>query len=978
MAEHVQSMCRWAEELRERKRGATPTDAFFEPHVRPRGRSPPPRARPDRKDIGIAPPHLSNRRPDYCGFARDDPLYFSYIATRTAKAMARDAQRAGRAARRAAAAAYVAAAEARLAGEDENAGPLRLRGGAGKLEGTALDSQSGSESGSEGRPTAPAVEPRDPLGLPLIAISNSNALAPFGSGGPRLDRLRARVLEHGPPPPYNFAAHEASFRGGQFKLHAEAWRALLRSVSSSLPQRVNLILSKGLQFALRDAARFDPREPWDRSQAITPDDVPAFEEEPRPSCFQSPEHEIFVSAEIRKMEAMGAVKRLLPGARPRHVSALHVVGKKGADKFRLCLDATRINQYIHLRTFRYQTLDQVLELLRRFPNCWFVSYDMRKGYYHVALGLKTACILAFKWTMDRATAYYVYEALPFGVAVACYVFTKIMRTFAKYWFALASIILCTFIDDGLFLCESEEEAILVSQHLQHVAARLGITFSDKSDFVPSQQRVYLGLGLDAAAGVCYLPEKKRTKILAVLQPLRGASEAPAVELQRIAGSLNAARLAFVGAALVARPLTAAIAQASAAGGDPQAVVPLGPLQQRVISWLLDYLPVAPPAPIWRPSRSFRLYTDASGWGYCAALDIEPTSEPLSLAHREFRSVFGRWDPEIANEDNCWRELRAVVIAANSLFRYLPPGSHVVARVDNNSAVAAALKGSVVDGMMDLALRLFAACVERRVTIETVHIRGTDNGIADAGSRERAPSLNSGLLRRLSALQSPRSSRRGPGLPHVHVWDAHGPPFVGDLPSGGAIVTVDWRLRPRFLNWLVEHDRSRAQSCVWLIQRPSSVGAPEWLPLLDAARARGWFLSPLPQDWHPRHLFYSSKANGSVGLGRSPWPLWVCAPLPSPSLIAALAAQEPRTSAGNALRPSPSPPRSAWLQPRAQSLPSDSLSDSRSPAASDPLTSAAPGQSPPLPLPLSPNPWAPAGRPLSPNPRPGASKRARRV
>eukprot|EP00741_Cyanophora_paradoxa_P007995 tig00001234_g7734.t1 len=273
------------------------------------------------------------------------------------------------------------------------------------------------------------------------------------------------------------------------------------------------------------------------------------------------------------MVALGAVRRVGPDEpKPPLVSSLHTVDKKGADKFRLCLDAKRVNRYIHLRSFRYQTLDQVIELLRRYPNCWLVSYDLRKGYYHIALCMLTACILAFKWTIGGVTHYYVYQALPFGVAAACYIFTKVMRAFAKYWLVLAGVLLCTYIDDGLFICETLEEAILVSLHLQYLGVLLGLTFSDKTRFTPSQDREHLGLVLDTARGRCYLPEKKLRKLLAVLELLRGATAAPAVELQRIAGSLNAARHAFVGAALVSRPLTAAVAQADAAGARGQLAI----------------------------------------------------------------------------------------------------------------------------------------------------------------------------------------------------------------------------------------------------------------------------------------------------------------------------------------------------------------------------------------------------------------------
>eukprot|EP00741_Cyanophora_paradoxa_P023933 tig00021687_g23115.t1 len=755
----------------------------------------------------------------------------------------------------------------------------------------------------------------------LVALSSSNALAPPGTGGMHLERLRALVREHGAPPPYDFKLHEAAFKAGQLRKFAPAWVRQFRKVGAVLPRYVHLVLARGARFALHDAERHDPRDAWDPKQAISPAQIPPFEEDPRPSCYQTPAHTAFIDGEVegpgKGMVAMGVVRRMAPDEPPPlHVSPLHTVDKKGADKFRLCLDAKRINRYIHLRAFRYQTLDQVIELLRRHPGCWFVSYDMRKGYYHIALCLLTAGILAFKWTFEGVTRYYTYEALPFGVAAACYIFTKVMRAFAKYWLALG-IILCIYLDDGLFICGSYEEAILVSMHLRHLGVLLGITFSDKSDFEPSQDRVHLGLGLDTGTGngYCFLPKKKIEKLLAVLELLRGASAAPAVELQRIAGSLNAARHAFVGTALVARPLSAAVALAEGAGSDPRARVPLGPLQQAVIAWLLQYLPTAPPAPLGRPASAYRLFTDASGSGYCAALDVASTREPLSLARSDFRGLFGVWPPEIAEEDNCWRELRAVLIAATELFPLLPAGSHVIARVDNASAVASALRGSVKEGMMDLALRLFSACIKAGVTLEAVHVRGKDNVIADAGSRSRAPTLHNRLRRRLAALAL---GRKQADLPHVHVNARRGAPFTSPLPAAGAVITVDWQHRPRFINWLCESGDQPGACCIWLLARQP--GALDWRPLHAVAAARGWLLCPLPEAWAPRHLFYAAEGSGSEGLGRSPWPLWVCAPSAPQGLITALTSQAPMAEALLPSRPPCPAHAAADAAPRAGTAP----------------------------------------------------------
>eukprot|EP00741_Cyanophora_paradoxa_P000034 tig00000057_g32.t1 len=610
---------------------------------------------------------------------------------------------------------------------------------------------------------------------------------------------------------------------------------------------------------------------WDPANAATPEDIPPFCERNRPSCFievDGASAREFIDRDVLEDESIGVIDEIHPPMwpPPAHYSALHAVPKKGADRFRRCLDARRINEFIHLRRFRYQTLDDVLAIIRslRGLDLYLLAYDLRKGYYHIALARITAIVLVFAWTfLNGITRVFRYNALPFGVALACYVFTKVMRAFAKYWAAL-KVLLGTYLDDGLFICRSLEEALLVSEHLRWLAPLLRLTFSDKGHVdAPTRLLIYLGLGIDVGRGECFLPPKKLDKLLGVLVPLVGKAAAPARTLQSIAGSLNAARHAVVGARLVARPLTNAVAQAETLGSGSAAVVPLNALARRAIRWLAEYLPLAPPAPLWRPEQAYRLFTDASGLGYCAALDARPCASPDSLDAAPCRSIFGTWPEDIRGEDNSWRELRAVVIAASELFP-LVRGSHILVRCDNSSAVAAAVRGSLSEGMMDLALRLFGLCAQAGVTLDVLHIAGRRNVLADAGSRTRRPTLHSGLARRI------RHWCDGTTWPHVHVASRHDAPFDGSARTP-ALYTVDARLRSEFLAWLCTHGSGSA----WLV--PYLPGTSSWLALQLAASQRGWFLQALPAEWRlPRDLFF---AEGTGGAGRFFAPHFAPPPVP---------------------------------------------------------------------------------------------------
>eukprot|EP00741_Cyanophora_paradoxa_P021021 tig00021326_g20293.t1 len=416
-------------------------------------------------------------------------------------------------------------------------------------------------------------------------------------------------------------------------------------------------------------------------------------------------------------------------------SSLLVVDKAGPDKFRLCLDATPVNPFIRLPTFRYQTLDEVASYLT--PGCWLVKFDLKKGYYHIALNKDTQRLLAFRWRGKL----YIYQALCFGVNIACFAFTK---------------------------------------HLRACAPELGITFSEKSDFTPTQCTEYLGIEIDVRPdrGVFAVTPKKVAKTLARLAGVLDRAPGPrgltasARDLQKLAGSLIALRMAFPAVRLMTRPLFGLMSTSDALA-DPfnqSAVTIEGPALD-CLRWLQAALqrPERPAHPIWTPRTFFRLFTDASGYGYAAFLD-------------QLESA----DPRPSNE----RELRAIVAAADELFPALPVGAHVLIRCDNRSAVAAVARGGGSARLFDLSARLWHRCAALGVSISARHLPGAANVFADRGSRDgaRAPSLHRALLSRC------RTHLDAPLAEHHHVAFEDDPWLGSVRASAPTVLTVDSRLR----------------------------------------------------------------------------------------------------------------------------------------------------------------------------------------
>ncbi|KAK3233874.1 hypothetical protein CYMTET_55849 [Cymbomonas tetramitiformis] len=93
--------------------------------------------------------------------------------------------------------------------------------------------------------------------------------------------------------------------------------------------------------------------------------------------------------------------------------------------------------------FKYEGLTMVRDLLD--PDGYMWSFDFTSGYHHVELHPDSHQYVAFEWQGE----FYCYAVLPFGLACAPYVFTRIGRELAKRW-RQQGMKLIHYLDDFIF------------------------------------------------------------------------------------------------------------------------------------------------------------------------------------------------------------------------------------------------------------------------------------------------------------------------------------------------------------------------------------------------------------------------------------------------------------------------------------------------------------------------------------------------
>ena len=99
------------------------------------------------------------------------------------------------------------------------------------------------------------------------------------------------------------------------------------------------------------------------------------------------------------------------------------------------------------------------------------SFDLKSGYHHIDIHQEHWNYLGFAWNNGSKVQHYVFCVLPFGLATACYLFTKLMHPLVKYWRGQGLRII-VYLDDGIAAVAGEEAAFSASSKVQDYLHRV--------------------------------------------------------------------------------------------------------------------------------------------------------------------------------------------------------------------------------------------------------------------------------------------------------------------------------------------------------------------------------------------------------------------------------------------------------------------------------------------------------------------------
>ena len=426
----------------------------------------------------------------------------------------------------------------------------------------------------------------------------------------------------------------------------------------------------------------------------------------------------FVEGAIGDLEKGGLIKEV--DAQPYCCNPLSVADK---GKLRLVLDLRHVNLYIADKTFRYEDLTTLAEILNK--DDFFVNFDLRSGYHHIDIHPDHQKYLGFQWELEiggaEVTRFFVFTVMPFGLKPASYVFTKVLRPFTKYWRGMG-IKVVIYIDDGISARKTEKLAKEAGDVITANLTEAGFYINwGKSNMEPKQVGRWLGTVVDTRKMRFSVPAEKINKVRADIDYILEKDTCTAKQLAKIADTLSSMHLAI---GKIIRLFTRKI---------------YAQIETRQPWW--NYEPpeegTSSELRVWsknigkfngcsfkpRVTNSKMVFTDASSTGY-GGFYVSKLGQHICT---------GEFTNSEANSSSTFRELLAVKLVLQSYGEELS-GQSIQINVDNQAATRILSVGSSKEHLQEVALDIFHYCLKNDIRLTPEWVPREFNRDADYLSR----------------------------------------------------------------------------------------------------------------------------------------------------------------------------------------------------------------------------------------------------
>ena len=423
----------------------------------------------------------------------------------------------------------------------------------------------------------------------------------------------------------------------------------------------------------------------------------------------------FVSEAVRDLENNCCIAEV--DGVPRVCSPLSVVTNSSGKK-RLVIDLRYLNGYLLKEKFKYEDLRLAMLMFQKGD--YLFSFDLKSGYHHVNIQKNYWQYLGFAWDSGKGKKYFCFKVLPFGLATACYAFTKLLRPLIKYWRSQGLRVII-YLDDGVVAVKGKETADAASKKVRNDLKKVGLVENhEKSNWMPTQCLRWLGFVIDLEGGKVKVPTEKLEALQLQLKQAMLSKALTARSVASITGKVISMSIAL---GQVSRLMTRSLYALISTRHSWCQMLEISAEARFELQFWAEQLEKLNGQEIWHSPSAIRFaYSDASDTGY-GGYTIE---HGCHIAQ-------GQWRPQEASQSSTWRELRAVKNVLESLADKLR-NHRVRWFTDNQNVVRILTTGSRKPALQREALAIFQRSVSSGIRIEPEWIPREANQQADFLSR----------------------------------------------------------------------------------------------------------------------------------------------------------------------------------------------------------------------------------------------------